>query len=464
MMNISENIENAKAELMALLGDRCSTNSNILELHGHDESWHSGRQPDAVCFAKSIDEVSQISKICYQYSVPVIPFGTGTGMEGQVVALTGGISVDLSQMNKIIQINKEDFDCTVQAGVTGGQLNKELRHTGLFFSVDPGADASMGGMTATRASGTNTVRYGTMRENVVALKVVLADGRIIKTANRARKSAAGYDLTHLFVGSEGTLGTIVEVTVKIHSYPECISAATVSFEDVESAVNTVILTMQSSIPMARIELLDANQIDAINNFSKTNYPIKPTLFLEFHGSEQGVKEQAILFGAICEEYGGSNFKWTAYEEERTKMWSARHDAAYAAMAVRPGSKAIATDVCVPISRLAECIALTQKDADENCSLQTMMAGHVGDGNFHFVFLVDPDNSDEFAQMKGVYDRLIHRALSMEGSCTGEHGIGIGKQEYLVEEFGENALQVMQAIKVALDPKNIMNPGKKLPAP
>ena len=445
------------------LGDRVSTNPAILEHHGHDESWHQGIPPDAVCFVRSIEEVSHIAATCSRLNIPLIPFGTGTGMEGHVVAVHGGISVDLSAMNEILDVNTEDFDCTVQAGVTRNQLNEHLRSTGLFFSVDPGADASIGGMAATRASGTNTVRYGTMRENVLRMKVVLADGRVITTAGRARKSAAGYDLTHLFVGSEGTLGIIVEVTVKLHGVPAAISAASVCFDGIDNAVQAVIMTMQSNIPMARIELLDGAQMAAINRYSRTDYAEKPTLFVEFHGSESAVSEQAAAFGEICSEHAGSAFAWTANTEERSTMWQARHNAAYAAMAVRPGARVLATDVCVPISRLAECIQQTRLDVERSCTLTTMLAGHVGDGNFHLVFILDPDSEEDFEQMQALYGRLIGRALAMDGTCSGEHGIGIGKRRYLVDEFGRDALDVMVAIKDALDPMGIMNPGKKLPA-
>ena len=461
-MKATTQIKQVINKIKPLIGDRVSTQPSVLELHGHDESWHKPMPPDAVCFAQSTEEVSDIVAICHQYGVPIIPFGTGTGMEGQVVAVRGGICVDLSQMNKILEVNQGDFDCRVQAGVTRKQLNEHLRQTGLFFSIDPGADASIGGMAATRASGTNSIRYGTMQENVLSLKVVTADGRVIKTGGRSKKSAAGYDLTHLFVGSEGTLGIIVEIVLRLHPQAESIAAASVCFNDVEGAVSAVQMTMQHSIPMARIELLDGAQIAAINSYSKTQYPAKPTLFVEFHGSEAGVQEQATLFGEICDEHNGGQFSWTANTEERSRMWAARHNAAYAAMAVRPGAKAIATDICVPISKLAECIREIREDAEQNSELPTMLAGHVGDGNFHFVFVLDRDNPEEVAQMQAIHRRAILKALAVDGTCTGEHGIGLGKQEYLVDEFGIDALKVMQNIKKALDPKGIMNPGKKLP--
>ncbi len=449
--------------LREFIGDRISTNRAVLDHHGIDESWHEAIPPDAVCFPQDINEVSYIAATCSQFKIPMIPYGAGTGMEGHVVAVQGGICIDLSRMNQILEVNSEDFDCTVQAGVTRNQLNEHLRSTGLFFSVDPGADASIGGMAATRASGTNTVRYGTMRENVTSLKVVLADGRVVRTAGRARKSAAGYDLTHLFVGSEGTLGIIVEVTVKLHGVPEAISAASVCFEDIDSAVNAAILTMQNNIPIARIELLDEAQMAAINSYSKTSYVEKPTLFVEFHGSETGVEEPATFFGEICSELSSSAFAWTANTEQRSQLWHARHNAAYAAAMVRPSGRVLATDVCVPISRLAECIRETRLDAQNSCDLVTMLAGHVGDGNFHFVFIFDPDSQQDFEQMQTLYRRLITRALAMDGTCSGEHGIGIGKRQYLVEEFGQDAIDVMVAIKDAMDPLCIMNPGKKLPS-
>lgn len=448
--------------LQELLGDRVTTNVSLCEQHGKDESWHRCQPPDMVCFVESEEEVATILRLCHQERVPVIPFGTGTGMEGQVTALTGGVCIDLSRLNQILKVNQQDFDCTVQAGVTRKQLNQHLRDSGLFFSVDPGADASIGGMAATRASGTTSVRYGTMSENVISLKVALPDGRVIKTANRARKSAAGLDLTHLFVGSEGILGVILEVTVRLHPQPERVAAARVHFETIEDAVNTVSLALQHAIPLARMELVDATQMNAINRYSSTAYPAKATLFLEFHGSEVGVSEEAKLFADLVAEFNGSDFQWTANTEERNQLWSARHDAAYAAMAMRPGARAFATDVCVPLSRFSQCILETLEDVDAHCTVTTMLVGHVGDGNFHLVFLVDPDSSKELEEVETVHKRLVRRALSMQGTCTGEHGIGIGKQQYLVEEFGRAAVDTMIAVKQAIDPHGIMNPGKKLP--
>jgi D-lactate dehydrogenase (cytochrome) len=445
------------AELTNLLGDRLSTAAAVREHHGKDESYHKPAPPDAVAFAASTVEVSEIVKICGRYETPVIPFGTGTSLEGHVAALLGGVCIDMGGMDEILSVNAEDLDCTVQAGVRRKQLNEHLRDMGLFFPVDPGADASLGGMTATRASGTNAVRYGTMRENVLALTVVLADGRVIRTSKRARKSAAGYDLTRLFVGSEGTLGVITDVTLRLHGIPEAMSSAVCSFADLQGAVDTTIATIQSGVPIARIELLDDITMDAINRYSGLDYPVSTTLFLEFHGTEASVREQAETVGAIATEYGGSGFKWTGRAEERNKLWQARHDAAYATMALRPGCKIWATDVCVPISRLAECLIETKKDTTAS-DLLAPFVGHVGDGNFHVAFVIDPNEPAEIAEAKRLNERLVHRALAMEGTCTGEHGVGYGKVEFLVAEHGE-AIGVMRSIKLALDPGNLMNPGK-----
>lgn len=443
--------------LRQIVGDRLSTATAILEQHGKDESFHPTMPPEAVVFAKSTDEVSRIVTACAERNVPVIPFGTGTSLEGHVAALQGGVSIDVTQMNEVLQVNAEDLDCRVQPGVTRKQLNEHLRDTGLFFPIDPGAAASLGGMAATRASGTNAVRYGTMRENVLSLEVVTADGRIIRTARRSKKSSAGYDLTRLFVGSEGTLGVITEVTVKLYGIPEAISSAVCSFPDMESAVNTVILICQSGIPVARMELLDALQMDACNRYSDLDYPVAPTLFFEFHGSEAGVQEQVAQVNRITSEFGASDFKWATRTEDRNKLWQARHDAYYAGLALRPNSKGIATDVCVPISRLAECLLETQKDIAES-GLIAPIVGHVGDGNFHLVIAVDPDDQDEMRRAEALNDRMVQRALDMDGTCTGEHGVGYGKIDYLEAEHGE-AISVMRDIKRALDPKNIMNPGK-----
>ena len=446
-------------ELRALLGARLSTSDAVREQHGHDESYHPTHPPDAVAFATSTEEVAEIVKLCARHKRPVIPFGTGTSLEGQVAALHGGISIDMTGMNEVLEVNAEDLDCQVQAGVTRKQLNNFLRDTGLFFPIDPGADASLGGMAATRASGTNAVRYGTMRENVLGLTVVLADGRVIQTGGRARKSAAGYDLTRLFVGSEGTLGVITEIRLRLYGIPEAVSAAVCSFETLEGAVDTVILTIQSGIPVARIELLDEVQMDAVNKYSKFDYPVLPTLLFEFHGTERGVQEQAETVGGIAAEYGGGDFRWATLAEERNKLWQARHDSYYAALALRPGAKGWATDVCVPISRLAECILETKRDIEES-KLLAPIVGHVGDGNFHLCFIIDPDDADEMARTQALNERMVMRALAMGGTCTGEHGIGTGKMQFLLAEHGE-AVSVMRALKLALDPDNLMNPGKIL---
>jgi D-lactate dehydrogenase (cytochrome) len=445
------------ASLRQLLGDRLSTSAAICAQHGKDESYHAPHAPDAVAFACSTEEVAAIVNRCSEHRTPVIAFGAGTSLEGHVAALAGGICLDLSQMNRILRVNAEDLDATVEAGVTRKQLNEHLRDTGLFFPIDPGADASLGGMAATRASGTNAVRYGTMRENVLALTVVLADGRVIKTARRARKSAAGYDLTRLFVGSEGTLGIITELSVRLYGIPEAISAAVCGFPTIEDAVNTVILTIQSGVPVARIELLDEAQITAINKYSKLDYRIAPTLFFEFHGTPAGVAEQAEAVEAIADEHGGADFRWATTPEDRSKLWQARHDAYYAALALRPGSKGWATDVCVPISRLAECISETKRDL-AGSSIPSALVGHVGDGNFHIVFMIDPNRPEEIAEASRLNDSMVARALAMEGTSTGEHGVGYGKMEHLVSEIGEG-VSVMRAIKRALDPANILNPGK-----
>ncbi|WP_340115376.1 FAD-linked oxidase C-terminal domain-containing protein [Pelagibius sp. 7325] len=449
------------AELRALLGDRLSIARAVREHHGKDASYHAMEMPDAVAFAETTEEVSAIVKLCALHKTPVIAFGTGTSLEGQVQAAHGGVCIDLSGMNRILEVNEADLDCRVQAGVTRKTLNTHLRDTGLFFPIDPGADASLGGMAATSASGTNAVRYGTMRNNVMGLTVVLADGRVIRTGGRARKSSAGYDLTRLFVGSEGTLGVITEVQLRLYGIPEAMAAAVCSFETLAGAVDSVILTIQSGIPVARIELLDELQVRAINDYAKLDYPVKPTLFFEFHGTEAGVKEQAEMVGEIAQEYGGANFRWETRQEDRTRLWQARHDAYFANLALKPGSKGWATDVCVPISRLAECILETRKDIDA-AGVMAPIVGHVGDGNFHLTFLIDPDDPEEMARAEGVNDRMVMRALAMGGTCTGEHGVGTGKMRFLQAEHGD-ALAVMRQIKQALDPDNILNPGKILPS-
>ncbi|MBK1841266.1 FAD-binding protein [Azospirillum sp. YIM B02556] len=449
--------EEARAELSALLGDRFTTSLPVREHHGKDESYHPTFPPDGVAFANSTEEVSAIVKICARYKLPIIPFGTGTSLEGGIAALAGGITIDLLGMQQILRVSPEDLDVTVQAGVTRKQLNEHLRDTGLFFPIDPGANASLGGMSATRASGTNAVRYGTMRENVLGLTVVLADGRVIKTGGRARKSAAGYDLTRLFVGSEGTLGIITEVTLKLYGIPEAISSAVCAFPTIKGAVDTVIQTIQVGVPVARIELLDEVQIDAVNKYSKLDYAVAPTLFFEFHGTEAGVKEQAEMVAAIAAEHGGMEFAWATRPEDRSKLWQARHDAYYAALALRPGSKGWPTDVCVPISRLADCILETKQDLAESDMLAPMV-GHVGDGNFHLVYVLDPENPAELAEAQRLADKMVNRALAMGGTCTGEHGIGYGKMAFLEQEAGE-AFAVMGDLKRAFDPDNLLNPGK-----
>ena len=444
--------------LRELLGERVSTVNSVLQQHGRGESWHPAQPPDAVCFAQSNEEVAQIVRLCAASSTPVIAYGTGTSLEGQVQAVNGGICIDLSQMDAVLELNAEDLDCRVQAGVTRRQLNQYLRDTGLFFPIDPGANTSIGGMTATRASGTNAVRYGTMRENVLALTVVTASGEIIKTGTRARKSAAGYDLTRMFVGSEGTLGIITEITLRLYGLSEAISAAIVAFPDVRSAADATIQTIQMGIPVARIELVDRGYMAAINNYSKTDYPELDTLFLEFHGTTDGVAEQVRMFEEISQEFGASGFQWAEQEEDRSRLWRARHDAYYAGLAVNPGSLGYVTDVCVPISRLADCIAETQTDI-ASTGLFAPIIGHVGDGNFHSTIFIEPDNKAMFEAALALDKRLVQRALDMGGTCTGEHGIGMGKLKHMRNEHGDGAIATMQAIKQALDPQNIMNPGK-----
>jgi D-lactate dehydrogenase (cytochrome) len=439
-------------------GERLSTAAAVREQHGKDESYHTPAPPDAVVFARATEEVAEVVRLCAAHKVPVIPFGTGTSLEGHVAALQGGICIDVSQMNRVLRVSPEDLDGTVEAGVTRKQLNEYLRDTGLFFPIDPGADASLGGMTATRASGTNAVRYGTMRENVLALTVVLADGRVIRTARRARKSAAGYDLTRLFVGSEGTLGVITEVTLRLYGIPEAIMAAVCPFPSVEAAVDTVVTTIQAGIPVARIELLDETAMAAVAAYAKLDgFAAVPHLFFEFHGTPRGVEEQVAQVKEFAAEQSGAVFRWAATPEARSKLWQARHDAHYASMASRPGARVWATDVCVPISRLAQCIAETRADL-ERSNLTGGMVGHVGDGNFHVGLLVDPNRPEEIAEAARLNERLVQRAIAMDGTCTGEHGVGHGKMPFLVAEHGD-ALSVMRLIKKALDPDNIMNPVK-----
>ncbi len=441
-------------------GERATSGQAICDQHGRGEGWYPSAPPDLVVFAETTEDVAEVVRICAEHKVPVVPFGTGTSLEGHVAALKGGVSLDLSGMNKLLEVNAEDLDCRVQAGVTRKQLNEDLRDTGLFFPIDPGANASLGGMASTRASGTNAVRYGTMRENVMGLTVVTADGRIIKTGGRARKSAAGYDLTRLFVGAEGTLGVITEVQLRLYGIPESIRSAVCQFPDLESAVNTVILTIQLGIPVARIELLDEVQMDACIRYSKLeNFEPKVTLFFEFHGTEASTQEQAQQVQELSAEHGGSAFQYAATQEERTTLWEARHNAFYAACAAVPGKKGMATDACVPISKLADCILDTKRDIQDS-GLYAPIVGHVGDGNYHLCLMFDPDDQEELGRAKALVERMNHRAISYGGTCTGEHGIGYGKMHFLTAEHGD-AVAVMRQVKKALDPDNIMNPGKIL---
>lgn len=456
----SSTLDTALEDLGKVVGGRLSRSESVLLQHGSDQSYHTPGLPDAVVFPHSTEEASEVVRVCSKHRLPVIPFGTGSSLEGHVVAERGGISVDLSEMVRIVELNVDDLDVTVEAGLTRTALNEHLNPKGLFFPVDPGAEASLGGMAATRASGTTTVRYGSMKNNVLSLKVVLPDGRVIRTSSRARKSSAGYDLTSLFIGSEGTLGIITELTLRIYGTPEAISSAVCSFPDLGSAVQSVIQTIQMGVPVARIELLDQVQMDAVNKFSGLDHPVAPTLFFEFHGSEAGVVEQAQTVEMVATEHGGTEFKWSANAEERAKLWDARHQAYWAALALRPGSKGFVTDVCVPISRLAECIEETQSDLAKS-ELLAPIVGHAGDGNFHIAFLIDPDEHEELREAQEINERLVHRAISMGGTCTGEHGVGRGKSKYLYEEHGEG-VEVMRAIKQALDPEGLMNPGKILP--
>ena len=442
-------------------GKRLSRAESIRAHHGHDESHFPDAAPDAVVFVHSTDEVAEVVRACGEFDVPLIPFGVGSSLEGHILATRGGVSIDFREMNKVLDVRAEDMLVVVQPGVTRKQLNAELHGTGLFFPIDPGADASLGGMAATRASGTNAVRYGTMRENVLGLTAVMADGRVIRTGGRARKSSAGYDLTRLLVGSEGTLGVITELTIRLHPLPEATSAAVCAFPDVVSAVNTVIQTIQLGVPVARIELLDALSLKAINLFSKTTLAEAPTLFFEFHGSPAGVEEQAQTVQAIADDLGGANFEWATRPEDRSRLWQARHDAYFACLQLKPGCRCFPTDVCVPISRLAECIAETQADIAQ-VSIPIALFGHVGDGNFHLVVLVDTDNPKEMEEAAWISRRVVERAIAMEGTCTGEHGVGLGKKKYLVAEHGEVAVDVMRAVKAALDPCGLLNPGKVLP--
>jgi D-lactate dehydrogenase (cytochrome) len=439
-------------------GARLETGQALRAQHGHTTTWLVTQAPDAVICPQSTEEVQEIVRICAAHRAPVIPFGTGTSLEGHVNAPAGGISLDFKEMNAILAVHPEDMDAVIQPGVTRKALNTHLRDTGLFFPVDPGADASLGGMAATSASGTNAVRYGTMKDNVLALKAVLPSGELVQTAARARKTSAGYDLTRLMVGSEGTLGIITELTLRLQGIPEAISAATCSFPSVEAACNAVILTIQYGLPVARIELLDALQVRAVNTYSKLDLPETPLLLLEFHGTEAAVTEQADVFGGIAAEMGGSGFTFTTREEDRTKLWQARHDAYWAALTLRPGAKGISTDVCVPVSRLAECVSAAQERLAADGFIAPIV-GHVGDGNFHSLLLIDMENPAEIARAEDFIGWLNDLAISMGGTCTGEHGIGQGKAKYLERELGPGAMEMMRAIKRAVDPLNILNPGK-----
>jgi len=450
----------AIAALNAAFGNRVVTAQAVREQHGNTVTWIPNQPPDAVVFPQSTQDVQQIVGICAQHGMPIIPFGVGSSLEGHVNAPRGGVSVDFRDMNKVLAVHPDDLDCVIEPGLTRKALNEHLRSSGLFFPIDPGADASLGGMAATRASGTNAVRYGTMKDNVLALKVVMANGEIMTTARRAKKTSAGYDLTRLMVGSEGTLGIITELTLKLSGIPEAIAGGICPFPTVEACCNTAIQTIQTGIPIARIELLDALQVRAVNLHSKLGLKESPLLLVEFHGSEASVAEQSTRFGEIAAEFGGGPFEWTTRPEERTRLWDARHHAAFSNFALRPGSMMIATDVCVPISRLAECVTQTQADIAAN-GIMAPIVGHVGDGNFHLTMLIDPSDADEIERAKELNTRLVERALAMDGTCTGEHGVGQGKIKYLKAEYGAAALSAMAAIKRALDPQGIMNPGKIL---
>jgi D-lactate dehydrogenase (cytochrome) len=451
-------IEAVTRALAARIGNRLVTSQAVREQHGHTLTWTPNEPPDAVVYPQTTEEVAEIVKLCADHLVPVIAFGTGTSLEGHVNAPLGGVCLDLSMMKRVVAVHQQDLDCVVEPGVTRKELNEYLRDTGLFFPIDPGADASLGGMAATRASGTNAVRYGTMRDNVLALTVVTADGEILKTATRARKSSAGYDLTRLFVGSEGTLGIITELTLKLYGIPEAISAAACQFPSVKAACDAVIDTIQSGLPVARIELADALTVRSFNTYAKLGLVEAPMLFLEFHGTEAGVAEQTQRFGEIAESHGGGPFQWATKPEDRSRLWQARHDVYWAHQTLRPGTRPFSTDICVPISRLADCVTETQRDA-EAIGILAPIVGHVGDGNFHCGPLIDMSDPDEIARAKGFVERLVRRGLEMGGTCSGEHGIGQAKMKYMLEEHSPAALELMRTIKRSLDPKNIMNPGK-----
>ena len=450
-------IELCVQEIKDEFGQQFSNSKSILEQHTHTMTIHESELPDGVVFAESKEDVQKVVKICKKYKCPIIPFGVGSSFEGHLNAPFGGISIDMNYMNKIIKVYPEDLLVVVQPGVTREQLNTHLRDTGLFFPIDPGANASIGGMAATRASGTNAVRYGTMKDNVIALEVVTPSGQIIKTANKARKSSAGYDLTRLIVGSEGTLGIVTEITLKLYGIPEVIAGGRVSFPSVKDATDTVITTIQAGIPVARIEFMDVAQVKAVNNYSKTNLPEAPLLLVEFHGSVSSVKEQSELFGEISSDFGGVDFEWTSNNEDRNKLWKARHDAYWSCRAVRPEASLYSTDVCVPISKLSDCITETIEDLENN-NLIGPIVSHAGDGNFHVALLIDINNKDELDKLENFLVRISERAIRMDGTCTGEHGVGQGKRKYMLKELG-NAVEIMKQVKNAFDPDKIMNPGK-----
>lgn len=444
--------------LQARFGTQCSLAQAVREQHGRDEGSMQAPPPSAVVFAESTQDVADAVRLAAQHDVPVIPYGAGSSLEGHLLAIQGGISIDVSRMNRLLSVDADDLTVTVQPGITRKQLNEAIKDTGLFFPIDPGADASIGGMAATRASGTNAVRYGTMRENVLALEAVTASGEAIRTGTRAKKSAAGYDLTRLLVGSEGTLGVITEVTLRLYPLPEAVSAAICSFPSIEAAVRTVIQTIQLGVPIARVELIDANTVRMVNAHSKLGLREEPMLLMEFHGSPAGVQEQAETVQSIAQDWNGNAFEWATTPEERTRLWTARHNAYFAAVQSRPGCRAISTDTCVPISRLADCLLDSVTEADAS-GIPYFLVGHVGDGNFHFGYLIDPDSDDERMVAERLNHQLVARALAMGGTCTGEHGVGIHKMGFLLDETGPGAVGMMRAIKQALDPKNILNPGK-----
>ena len=453
----SSSISTAIDILKQRFGDQLSTGLSVRQHHSHTTTQIKSQIPDAVIFARETADVAAVVAVCQEHQCPIIPFGVGSSLEGHVNAPLGGVSIDMNAMDRVLSVHEADLDAVVQPGITREALNNYLRDTGLFFPIDPGANASLGGMAATRASGTNAVRYGTMKDNILALEAVMADGRVIRTGTRAKKTSAGYDLTRLLIGSEGTLGLITELTVKLQGIPEAIAGGICSFPSVEAACNTVITTIQYGIPVARIELLDAVQVRACNHYSGLELPEETLLLLEFHGTKHGVREQSEMFGEIATDYTPHEFKWTTDQEERTKLWKARHDAFWAAMALVPGGIAMSTDVCVPISRLAECVEDTRRDIEET-GIIAPIVGHVGDGNFHTLPIALPEDVDAWTRIKAFVERLSERAIAMDGTCTGEHGIGQGKMKYLRQEMGP-AVDMMLAVKKALDPNDILNPGK-----